>query len=146
MRLFSFKRRFTSLTILIISGVLLSSCDDSADVIEPITGEEEIAEEESPNGSEPSVNTTETKENEPSPETALHIEYTDNESTTEGLHWTVEETDSGDFWVNVSAVELKNVFGIAFHLTYNSEVITYVEAQSTDSDIMQPFPAPAALS
>lgn len=133
MRLFSFKRRVTSLTVLIVMGMWLGGCDDSADVIEPIAAEEEMEEnEESSNASEAPVNSQETKETEPKPETSLHIEHTENESTTEGLHWSVEETDSGDFWVNVSAVELKNVLGIAFHLKFNPEIIAYVEAQSTD--------------
>jgi hypothetical protein len=119
--------------MLILTGMWLWGCDDSADVIEPIAAEEETEEnEESSNASETVVNDSETEENVQKPEMALHVEYADSESTAEGLHWSVEETDSGEFWVNVSAVELKDVLGIAFHLKYNPEVIGFVEAQSTD--------------
>ena len=116
----------------LLMGLFLGGCDDSSDVSEP---ESDLSQE-----TEESVDLTEEEEGvvsdealktEPT-ETKLEIEYSEKQKTSEGLHWIVEETESGEFWVNVTAVELKDVFGIAFHLTYDSSVIQYVEGQSTE--------------
>jgi hypothetical protein len=117
----------------ILTGVLIGGCDDSSDTTESTieSESEDNVEESADSPEEENTSQTPTTESTP-PEIKLEIEVSEKESTSEGLHWDVEETENGEFWINVNAVELKDVYGIAFHLTFDPSVVTYLEGLSTD--------------
>lgn len=65
--------------------------------------------------------------------TAPHftLEWTPGEKPAEGIFWEIEEEENS-ILLQISAIELKDIFGIAFHIHYNPDVLRYVDGQSTE--------------
>ena len=59
------------------------------------------------------------------------LEWVPGEKPSEGIFWEIEEEENS-ILLQISAIELKDIFGIAFHIHYNPDVLRYVDGQSTE--------------
>ena len=62
----------------------------------------------------------------------LNVVWSQADAIESGLEWSIQEEEEDKFWLEISGIGLKDVLGLAFHLTYNAEVIELIESTSTE--------------
>lgn len=109
--------------------IIFSGCSENIDSQntveespEAIEENEIIDEKESAENIEQPV-----KENPPESPVQLETKVESTDSFDSGLYFQISEETEDTFWLDISGTNMSNVFGLAFYVNYNPEVIEYIE-------------------
>jgi len=112
--------------------IIFSGCSEDIDIQNTVDESPEINEEVNVIDDRESPEKIEQLEAEQPPEEPVTLEtkVENSDSFESGISFEVTEETGDAFWLKVSATKMSNVFGLAFYVNYNTEVIEYVEAIS----------------
>ena len=133
-------RRLHAITwVLMLSGITGCTNDPSLEARDrtpTISGEVEVEDENGETSSQVDDprNVEPPGESEPheNAEDEIPWSFSSGSEIESGIRLDVEETEKGEIELVITAVQLENVFGIAFHLNFNPNVIEFLSGTSTD--------------